>query len=73
MSAPPDLEFNLDSWLDMSPAERARRCLLFAHEADQLALTAAPNVRSAYADLSKQWLALAAEIEKNNPATRRSS
>jgi hypothetical protein len=73
MSAVPELEFNLDSWLDMPPAERVSRCLLFAHEANQLALTAAPDVRSAYADLSKQWLALAAEIEKNNPPTGRSS
>ena len=73
MSAPPELEFNLNSWLDMPLDERVRRCLLFAHEANQLALTAAPDVRTAYDDLSKQWLALAAEIEKNNLARGRSS
>jgi hypothetical protein len=73
MSAAPELEFNAASWNDMPPAERVRRCMLFAHEANQHALNAAPDVREAYAELSKQWLTLAAEIEKNNPAAIRSS
>ena len=73
MSAAPDLEFDADSWNDMPSAERVRRCMLFAHEANRQALNAAPDVREAYLDLSKQWLALAAEIEKTNPNNRLSS
>jgi hypothetical protein len=73
MSAAPDLEFDAESWNDMPPAERVRRCMMFAHEARQLATNAPADVRDAYADLSKQWLALAAEIEKTNPNNRLSS
>ena len=73
MSAALELEFDAESWNGMTAAERMRRCLLFAHEANQLALSAAPDVREAYVDLSSRWLALAAEIEKTNPTTGRAS
>jgi hypothetical protein len=73
MSAALDFDFDAASWSAMPPAERMRRCLLFAHEASQLAQNAAPDAREAYADLARQWLALAAEIEKASPATSRSS
>ncbi len=73
MSAAPKLEFNAEAWTDMPPAERVRRCMLFAHEANQHALNAAPDVREAYAELARQWLTLAAEIEKTNPAIGRLS
>ena len=73
MSAAPELEFNAMSWNEMSPPERVRRCMLFAHEANQQALNAAPDVREAYVDLARQWLTLAAEIEKNGSAVRLSS
>ena len=73
MSAAPELEFDAESWNDTPPAERVRRCMLFAHEANRHALNAAPDVREAYAELARQWLALAAEIEKNWPAARLSS
>lgn len=73
MSAGPDLEFDAEAWNDMPPAERVRRCLLFAHEANEHAQNAAPDVRESYLELSRQWLALAAEIEKNNPPPARSS
>jgi hypothetical protein len=73
MSAAPELEFNAESWNDMPPAERVRRCMLFAHEAHQRALSVEPDVKAAYVELSQQWLALAAEIEKSNPDIGRSS
>jgi len=73
LSPSPAPEFDTDSWNDMLPAERVRRCLLFAHEANQHALDAPAEVRDAYNELSKQWLALAAEIEKSNPDRRLSS
>ena len=47
MSAAPELEFNAENWNDMPPAERVRRCMLFAHEANQHALDAAPDVSTA--------------------------
>ena len=71
MSGISELEFDAESWNTMPSAERVRRCLIFAHEARQLAANAAPELKDAYSDLSRQWLALAAEIEKNNPATGR--
>jgi hypothetical protein len=73
MSAAPELEFDAESWNDMPPAERVRRCMLFAHEARQLGSKVPADVREAYADLSRQWLKLAAEIEKSNPENRLSS
>ena len=73
MTAAPELEFDAEAWKDMPAAERVRRCLLFAHEANQHAQNAAPDVRESYAELARQWLALAAEIEKTNPAAIRSS
>jgi len=73
MSVAPELEFNAESWNDMPPPERVRRCMLFAHEANRHALNAAPDVREAYAELARQWLALAAEIEKIQPANRLAS
>jgi hypothetical protein len=73
MNAAPELEFNAEAWNDMASAERVRRCMIFAHEANRHALNAAPDVREAYAELARQWLTLAAEIEKNSPAAGRSS
>ena len=70
MSAAPELEFNALSWNDMPPAERVRRCMLFAREANQLASNASADVRQAYTDIAKQWLDLAAEIEKNRRDNR---
>jgi hypothetical protein len=66
-------EFDAESWNDMPPAERIRRCMLFAREANQLASKASADVRDAYADLAKQWLDLAAEIEKSCADDRPSS
>ena len=73
MSAAPELEFDAESWYEMPSAERVRRCMLFAHEANQQALNAAPDVRETYVELARQWLTLAAEIQKNQSATRLSS
>ena len=73
MSVVPNLEFNAESWNDMLPRERVRRCMMFAHEAQQLASMAAPEVKASYVDLANQWLTLATEIEKANSATSRLS
>ena len=71
MSAAPQLEFNAKAWNDMLPSERIRRCMLFAREANQLASKASADVKEAYADIAKQWLDLAAEIEENTSAAIR--
>lgn len=63
MSAAPELEFDAKAWNDMPTSERIRHCMHFAREANQLASRASADVRDAYADLAKQWLDLAAEIE----------
>jgi hypothetical protein len=73
MSAAPELEFDSKAWNDMPPAERIRRCMQFAREANQLASAASADVRDAYADLAKQWLDLAAEIEEARADDRPSS
>jgi hypothetical protein len=58
-----DYQFNAQEWSRMAPAERAKRCRLFAHEASALALTAGPTMRRAYLDIAQHWEKLAQEIE----------
>jgi hypothetical protein len=54
-------EFNL-----LSPRERVQWCRRMALEADRLAEQASPRVRIAYAELAKQWSALADEIGREH-------
>ena len=55
--------FKADDFASLSPKERVNWCRRMASEAERLAETATPRVRSAYVDLAQQWNALAEEIE----------
>jgi hypothetical protein len=68
-----NLEFDAERWNEMPREERVRRCLMFAHEAQQLASEAAPEIKDSYVGLANRWLALATEIEKAHPGTERLS
>ncbi len=57
--------FKASEFLRMSTAGRVRWCRSMAAEADDLAKNAAPQLRAVYADLAKQWLLLAEEIERD--------
>jgi hypothetical protein len=56
--------FRADEFSGLTPLERVSWCRQMALEADRLAEQASPRVRSAYAELAKQWTALADEIER---------
>ena len=58
-------QFDAEEWNGLTSEERIGRCLLFADEALRCGAEAAPHAKEAYAELSQQWLALAADIEKN--------
>ena len=57
-------EFDDEEWNWLRSQERIRRCRLYAQEAIELGVRARPDAKQVYADLSRQWLALAMEIEK---------
>jgi hypothetical protein len=56
--------FRADEFSRLTPLERVSWCRQMALEADRLADQASLRVRSAYAELAKQWTALADEIER---------
>ena len=55
--------FKAEEFSRLSPPERIVWCRQMAAEAQRLAQTASPRVRTAYLDLAKQWNSLADEIE----------
>ena len=61
-----DYRFKADEWNALTPAERVRRCLLWAVEAQQLADTAPPTVTAIYQNIADQWENLAEEIEQHS-------
>jgi hypothetical protein len=56
--------FKADEFNQLSTHERVRWCRQMALEANRLSQFASPGVRAAYAELAKQWSALADEIER---------
>jgi len=54
--------FKAEEFLRLSPQERVKWCRRMAQEAENLAATANANLRTAYADLARQWSLLAEEI-----------
>ena len=58
-----DYQFNAQEWSRMAPAERVKRCRVFAHEASALALSVGPTMKRAYLDIAQHWEKLAQEIE----------
>jgi sirohydrochlorin ferrochelatase len=62
--------FKADEFSRLTPSERVTWCRRMAGEAARLAEAAAdPPVRAAYVELSKQWTALANEIERDAART----
>ena len=58
--------FKADEFSRLTPSQRVAWCRRMAEEAARLAEGAAnPLVRTAYVELSKQWTALANEIERD--------
>ena len=56
--------FKADEFTRLAPSERVAWCRRMAEEAARLAEAAAsPPVHTAYVELSKQWTALANEIQ----------
>jgi hypothetical protein len=62
--------FKADEFSRLAPSERVAWCRRMAEEAAHLAEAAAsPPVRTAYVELSKQWTALADEIQRETART----
>jgi hypothetical protein len=57
------LNFNVEEWTTLAARERISRCLGYAEQAKLLGESASAEIREAYLDLSRHWLALAHEIE----------
>jgi len=60
-----ELDFSAEEWKTLTKTERIGRCLGYAEHAKLLGESAAAEIREAYLDLSRHWLALAHEIETN--------
>lgn len=56
--------FKADEWNALTPAERVRRCLLWAVEAQEIANEA--PLTAAYENIADQWAKLAEEIEQHS-------
>ena len=67
---PMEPNFKADEFSRLGPRDRVIWCRRMAEEAARLAGAAAsPAVRAAYVELSKQWTALADEIERDTART----
>ena len=58
--------FNADDFIRLNPLDRVSWCRQMAREADRLAEQSRARVREAYAELARQWSALADEIEREH-------
>jgi len=61
--------FKASEFLKMTPAERVKWCRAMAQEAEDLASRAAPQLRSVYTDLARQWSLLAEEMARETRLT----
>jgi hypothetical protein len=59
-----ELRFESEEWKALKPAERARRCRLFAAQAHTIGASAEPSLAPIYEDLSRLWAMLAQELER---------
>jgi hypothetical protein len=59
-----NFRFDAEEWAQMTPAQRVKRCIVLANEAQKLADQAGEKFKPLYADLAAQWQMLAAEIGK---------
>ena len=65
-----EYRFKADEWKALIPAERVRRCLLWAVEAQEIANDAPPNLARIFEGIADQWATLAEELEQAGPETR---
>jgi hypothetical protein len=61
-----EYQFKADEWASLTPAERVRRCLRWAAEAQEIADKAPPKLVAHYQDIADQWAKLAEEIEEHS-------
>ena len=59
-----DYRFHAKEWKTLKRDERARRCRLLADQAMELANSATDDSRERYIAIAKDWLKLAADIER---------
>ena len=63
-----EYRFKASEWLNLSPGERAKRCLIMAHEASELALAAETReTKRMYLQLAEDWQKLAQVIQQESP------
>jgi hypothetical protein len=60
-----EYRFNAEEWIRLTPAERVKRCRLWAREARELAASASADMQQPYLDIAGQWEHLAKEIERD--------
>jgi len=63
-----DYRFKAEEWNALTPAERVRRCRLWAVEAQEIADKAPPKLAATYQDIADQWAKLGEEIEQHYKA-----
>ena len=61
---PSDLNFDAEAFQKLPVADRVQLCRHLAERAQALADGAAPNHRDTYAEIARQWLMLAADMER---------
>jgi hypothetical protein len=60
-----EFRFNAEEWKRLTNDERVRRCRLMAEQSMALANDAPPELKEGYLSLSRDWLNLAAEMERS--------
>jgi len=58
--------FNAEEWNALTPAERVRRCRLWAADAQEMANKASVELKQTYQNIADQWATVAREIERRN-------
>jgi len=59
------LDFNAEEFLKLPLKERVKLCRALGERANTLAAKASPKYRVYYAEIAKQWLILADEMEQS--------
>ena len=65
-----EYRFKAEEWAALTSAERVRRCLLLAVDAQEIADKAPPELVPIYRDMADLWARLAEEIESHSIRTR---
>jgi hypothetical protein len=59
-----EYRFKAQDWRKLTTAEKVKRCLLLAEEAQALADDASPHLSRSYHRIADAWLQLAGDIER---------